>query len=188
MTDSLLLQDGSALLEQNGNLLYLEVGVPSLITSYSEANVDSFGALQGTNWAAGEALTLAAPHSITSVKFWIKRVGNPAGNIYAQLFASTGTVGTNATGTGSALAASSNVDVSTISTTASLVEFPITYAASAGDLVLVLAFTGGTVDLSNCIQVGIDASSPTYAGNYTDYSPGWHGYSTIDTAFYLYGY
>ncbi|MHA2265770.1 MAG: hypothetical protein ACXAEN_25550, partial [Candidatus Thorarchaeota archaeon] len=51
-------------------------------------------------------------------KVWarLRKQGSPTGNMYAKIYASTGTMGTNATPTGSVLATSQAVDVSGIST------------------------------------------------------------------------
>ncbi len=166
----------------------------TLIDSYPESNynndINLCGAV-GFQSKGGEALTIGS-NLVGSVKFYLTKIGSPTGNATAYLYAATGTVGTNATPTGSALATSATLDVSTISgnPTYNLYEFTFTtpYNASAGDYCVFVEYTGG--NSSNYVNMGMDSSSPTHSGNLIrvdnpDVNT-WLGIGIYDTIFYLY--
>jgi hypothetical protein len=159
---------------------------PELIDSYSETN-QNIGFYNYNE--LGQAFTLASAKTLTSVKFYLKKDGSPTGNGVAKIYAATGTVGTNATATGSALATSGTFDMSTLTTSYQLIEFTFSgYSASAGDYCVVLDFD--SLDGSgNYVYAGTDNSSPSHSGNLVRYVSGsWEGRSDNDTIFYLYGY
>lgn len=173
------------------NDLYEPASGVQLIDSYSETNKDTdWESYDGYREGLGQAITLASGASITSVKFYLKKVGSPTGNVYAKLYASTGTVGTNATPTGAALATSDAVDVSGIGTSYALVEFTFStpYVASAGDICLVLT-TDGIGDASDKLLCGGDSVASTHAGNLfrSHDMSSWLGFADYDFCFYLYG-
>jgi len=163
----------------------------STIDFYSEANQDSDSRIQGDDenrfTETGQAITLTTQTIITSVKFYLKRVTAPTGNLYAMIYAATGTVGTNAIPTGSALATSDAVDSSGIGVVYALVTFTFStpYLASAGDYCIVI---NGDNVLNQPIYVGRDSSTPTHEGNGNyKFQGSWYSWSTVDTCFYLYG-
>jgi hypothetical protein len=154
-----------------------------IIDSYTEANHSADHGLDaGSN---GQAITLASNTTITSITYYLKRSGSPTGNAFVELYATTGTVGTDANKTGGVLATSDGVANSSISTSSELVEFTFTpgYDASAGDICILtatsVAYTGSR--LFN----GYDSSSPTHGGNYIE---GPSPDSGADCIFYLRGY
>lgn len=174
------------------NDLYSPSSGTITIDSYSEANRDgnwNFYTVNGYK-QAGQAITLPSDVSITSVKFYLKKAGSPTGNAYAKIYASTGTVGTDAHPTGSALATSDALDVSTLTTSFQLIEFTFStpYSASAGDICILVDYAGSAAP--NYVYVGNDISSPTHSGNsFAQTHVGAPNYSefTYDACFYLYG-
>jgi hypothetical protein len=131
---------------------------------------------------------------LNSCKFYLKKVGSPTGNAYAKLYAHSGTFGSSSTGTGEAIATSGAVDVSTLGTSYSLIEFTFTGAnkillSADTNYVIVVSYYG--TDSSNYISIGSDESSPVHSGNacgifyeFTSYE--WWYHDTKDTIFYLY--
>lgn len=154
---------------------------PGLLDSYSESNQDDYW--NDTSVTAGQAIALASSKTITSVKFYLKKITAPTGNIVAKVYSCSGTPGSTGVPTGSALATSDTVAISTLSTSFGLVEFTFStpYTASAGGVCVSVEWSGTGGQLA----VGIDYSSPSHAGN--NYFNG-AAYSTADTIFYLYGY
>lgn len=87
----------------------------ALIDSYSETNIDSWFGLPADAAAVGQSFTATSTVNLASAKFFMTRAyGSETGNAYAKLYAHTGTFGTSGTPTGSALATSNAVDVTTI--------------------------------------------------------------------------
>ena len=170
------------------------------IDSYLETNVDSDNfALKAlhpvaaaTFSACGQAFAgPATVYTTTSLKFYAKKVGSPTGTATFELYACTGTPGTNGMPTGSVLA-TGNFDVSTLTTSYALYEVtfstPYKLTASTNYVVMFTNPTSGTIDASNYPVIGTDGSSPTHGGNTTYYTSGAWTYTTgYDTAFYLYG-
>lgn len=156
--------------------------------SYSETNqvsTTSFAPISGVT-QAGQAF--AGQNTVLSgVKFYLNKNGSPTGNMRAYLYAATGTLGTNATATGSALATSGDIAIATL--TASFVlttfTFPTPYTLSSGSN-YVIALEADLTDDSNYVRMGADNTSPTHAGNQAIKQAGsWSGGSAIDYCFYL---
>lgn len=123
----------------------------------------------------GHALTLASDATIGGVWVMTGKGGSPSGyNIVAKLYAATGTVGSTATPTGSALATSTAIAVENVNGGSSpgamtRFVFPTPYAATAGDYCVSLYTTDGSG--SDYLKVFSDSSSPGHAGN--DYKKDW---------------
>lgn len=180
-----------------------EVTTPeSAIDSYREGNQDNYWFLadlhpsdSGYKSAGGQAFQVTSNLNLVSTKVYLQLgEGSPIGNAYARLYAATGTFGTNARPTGSALATSDDLDISTVGASWALYTFNFTgsnqYSMQANtDYVIVYENpTSGTVDTSNYLRIGTDTSSPTHDGNEALYENGvWTGYPNIDTIFYIYG-
>jgi len=175
-----------------------------LIDSYSESNRNGEVNLQdehpsdegGKASAGGQALTTpATAYHLTAVKFYLKKSGSPTGNLMAKVYSTTGTVGTDATPTGAALAESEAVDSSTVdSSDYELVTFnfigsnQITLSAST-DYFIDFEAHSANFDGSNYIIGGVDITAPTHAGNISYFVNGsWLAESAYDTCFYLYGW
>jgi hypothetical protein len=112
------------------------------------------------------------------------------GNAVAKLYAITGTFGTNAKPTGTALAVSDNFDVSTLTSSLALITFQFSGAnrysmVSGTNYCLTIEYGGGNA--SNFIRAGLDSNSPTHAGNISTLLSGtWSGFSASDLIFYVY--
>jgi len=163
-----------------------------IVDSYSESNHSgSVVVVSNYEWIeVGQSFT-GDGGTLDSIKFYIKKYGSPTGNCSAKVYAHTGTFGTSSVPTGSALATSGTIDVSTISTSISLVTFTFSGAekitlTNGTKYVAVLEYGGGDPSTNN-IQAGIDDTSPTHSGNaslYDDISWGYVSWS--DVYFYVY--
>jgi hypothetical protein len=166
-----------------------------LIDSYPESNYNGDRAIYNSaDLYFGEAFNNPTQCILDSAKFWLKKTGSPTGIIYAQIYASTGTLGTDAKPTGSVLATSTGISSSVLSgVNHELITFNftgsdrITLNAST-DYILVIGNIGGGLDSSNYVYIGVDTTSPTYAGNQSRSTDGstWIASSTADLIFYIY--
>lgn len=125
--------------------------------------------------------------SISKAKFYINKTGAPTGIITARIHAHTGTYGTNSTPSGAPLATSDNVDVSSLPTSQSLIEFPFSTpleTVNGTQYVVTLHFT--PLNPTDTVNVGCDTSAPTAAGNSSVFDNGrWFGDSDKDLVFYV---
>lgn len=160
---------------------------PTLLASYSESNNDDFGRIGVDFSSVGECFDSGNGGIINSCEFEINKVGSPTGNIIAAVYAITGTFGTNATPTGSELAHSDNINVSTLPTSRTVTKFTFT-GANKIELTpntkyfVILYWVGG--DASNYVAIWADTTSPIFAGNFWDVVGG--GSSGLDLGFYFY--
>ena len=167
------------------------INMAVLIDSYSETNQDiSTNLRNGSTRAVGQVFTIVGSYTLTSCKFYLQKLGSPTGNVTAYLYAATGTVGTDAVGTGSPIATSSAIDITTISTSVALVTFTFTNPydmVNGTSYAIVCEFLGG--DASNALIIYYDNSSPTHAGNKAliNASSAWFASATQDSCFYIYG-
>jgi hypothetical protein len=137
---------------------------------------------------------MSVSKKLSSMKFWLKKYGNPDCRLVVRAYVATGTVGTDAKPTGDALAESNVVDGATLSSAGGLVEFvftganKITLNSGQSYCFLVLCKSATLIDGSNYFDVWVDAISPTHAGNNCVYYDGaWAGSAYYDSCFYLYG-
>ena len=89
-----------------------------LIDSYSESNVDSGKGLYigGINTEyASQSFNSGDGGTLDYIVFNLYNDGSPPGNMYAEIYAHTGTYGTDSTPTGSPLATSDVVATSSLS-------------------------------------------------------------------------
>lgn len=125
------------------------------------------------NHGRGQAFTANVSGVLRKAAFNIYKVGSPTGNAKARLYNITGTVGTNAQPTGTALAVSNTtLDISTLGVgndNQALVEFEFTdgYSMTAGnDYAIVFELeTGGSSDASNYVAIICDNTNLTHSGN-----------------------
>lgn len=163
----------------------IDVNLPfatSSYATYSQTNQDSDLALDNTTTRISQSFT-GAGGPLASVKFWIKKVGSATGNATAKLYAHSGTFGTSSVPTGTALAASNVLDVSTLTTSYQLIEFtfPWNYAlVNATNYCVTLEYTGTSSDY---VHVGYDASAAGHGGNKATYAGSWTAQSTHDVCF-----
>lgn len=167
-------------------------GAPVQFDIYATSNRNStvtMGGGAGYKVQDGQAVTLVADTNIYSVKWYLKKILSPTGNCFSEIWASTGTVGSTAVPTGSQLAQSGNLDVSILTTSFVLYEFIFDphYTFPAGDMCIMLQYTGG--DATNYIQLGLDTTTPTHAGNNfktETLNSNWATDVGVDTIFTLY--
>jgi len=168
-----------------------------LIDSYSESNYDGASGIYASPYQTATGQSFTGNGSIlVNTKFYLRKYGYPTGNVYAKIYAHSGTYGTSSIPTGGALATSDPVDVTTISG----ISFGLVSFSFSGTNKI--ALTNGTYYISvveyssgsdgNGIFVGYDNSSPTHGGNRSEYYNGsWSGFGSPDAAtdlcFYVYG-
>jgi len=160
------------------------------LDSYSETNVNDEVNMELTGGFTGFGQSFLTPtgttYTLDSAKFYLKYSGSCSGNIVSKLYAHTGTYGSGGTGTGSALATSSNYNCASLGSTMSLITFTFdnSYTLSQNTH-YVIAVEQGT-SFSGTVKVGTDSSSPTHSGNAMYYASGWTADSR-DAGFYVYG-
>lgn len=127
---------------------------------------------------------------LSSVSFRIARVLAPTGTLVAKLFAITGTYGSSAIPTGTELATSKTIDVSTLGTTAEDIIFMFDYQsgtdytiASGTDYAVTLEFTSTSSSATNYIAVSYNNTS-VVSGNSSLYTVanGWSVTTPVATA------
>ena len=164
-------------------------GSPTITDSYPESNyTTSFSLHSLTSTQVAQSFT-ANGNKLTRMDFYIARNGSPTGNIRAYVYAHSGTFGTSSVATGTALASSATIDISTLSTTISLVTFTFTgqnqvLLSNATKYVAAVEYTGGNG--SNSLVYGVD-ETPAHSGNTAFFSSSsWSALDTMDLIFYVY--
>ncbi len=163
-----------------------------LVDSHPTTAQDAVTSLKSTGVVKlGQSFT-GVSGNLLYADFYLKKFGSPTGNAVATLYAHTGTFGGVSSPTGTALATSSNYDVSGLTTDLATVRFtfPEGQNYSLGNGVyywIVLEYSGG--DGTNYVQIGIDATTPTDTGvaKYTWFNAAttWLDYGS-DLIYYVY--
>lgn len=166
----------------------------STIDTYSESNQNAVFARYTAVAFIGQSFTNTSFSRLSKAKFYIRKIGSPTGNCKAHIYAHTGTFGTTGKPTGSPLATSDDVDVSTLPTSLTLTDFTfsganrINLSASTKYCVVI---QGAGADSSNCIEIGYDSTSPSHSGNgsFSNDSTGsaWNADNTYDVCFVVEG-
>ena len=132
----------------------------------------------------GQAIT-ASGTELCSTKFKLKSNGIITGNAVVKVYAITGSYGTTAVPTGSALYTSNPIDVSVVdSVTANFFtfRFPTTCAVTNGTHYFIsLEYAGG--DGSNYLLIDIDNSTVSHSGNAAYYTSSWTAVASWDCHF-----
>lgn len=166
--------------------------------SYSETNYNTSQTLySGSIVAVGQSFAVPAvtapngfSYRMSSVKFYLKKVGSPTGNIQVVLNTHSGTFGTSSIATTPILAKSNTIDISTLTTSYQLIEFtfPWWYQYQfnpSTNYHISVEYSGG--DASNYLNVACDSSSSTHAGNFSSKTgTTWTANSSLDCCFYVY--
>lgn len=162
-----------------------------VVASYSESNYAGADIVlnNANQQAVGQTFT-GDGGSLDSCKFYIQRLSG-TGTAYAKIYAITGIYGSTSKPTGTALATSVGVDVSTIPGSHTLTTFSFTglnriVLTSGTNYAVTVEYASAN---ANGIEVAIDQSSPTADGNgsYQDYgSSTWNNQATSDYPFYVY--
>lgn len=162
----------------------------TICSSNIEANRDG-----GTITYAGSIIGAAQSFvgdgkNLQRASFYLRKVGAPTGNITAKVYAHSGTYGTSSIPTGAALATSTTVAATALTTGNVLYNFDFLTTNSiiltnATNYVVSIEYGGG--DVSNYIEVGHDASTPGHGGNYSTLTGAvWTADANKDAIFYLY--
>lgn len=165
----------------------------SIIDSYSESNQTGAFAPQGSGSPyVGQSFTNTSECTLDSCAFLLKKnASDPTGDISTYVYAHTGTYGTSSKPTGSPLATSNVINISSVTTDYLLYTFNfsgqnrITLSADT-KYVVVLKYAGsGGV---NPLLVGTDSSPTTHSGNRSSSTDGisWSSLSSSDVCFYVY--
>lgn len=123
---------------------------------------------------------------LADAQFKLYKTSSPTGSIYAKVYAHTGTFGTSSVPTGSPLATSDAVDVSTLGGSAAWVTFTfsgaekITLTAATNYVVVIdaAAISGG-----GNVVVTADFAGTTHPGNMVLYFDAWEADNTYETLF-----
>ena len=172
-----------------------ELTTEGIVDSYSETNQDShFSAYNGSlRVEIGQSFT-GDGATLSRAKFYLRKTGSPTGNATAYIYTHTGTFGYDGIPTGSALATSSTIDVSSISSTGfELVTFTFSgvnqiILTSGTYYFVTIRYSGG--DSSNHLDVGFDITTPTHGGNAATTQTSWDDVCSSwylrDLCFYVY--
>ena len=162
----------------------------AVITSYNGPQSLLTNILDSVIAANGQSFNVATnSYTLDSIAFRLLRVGNPTGTCHVDVYAHAGTYGTSSVGTGSPLAASDTIALSSISTSLTTYTFTFTgtnkIALAAGtNYVFVVAGTANNA--SNYIRTRIDTATLDHSGNYTfKYSSTWGYQSTSEISYFV---
>jgi hypothetical protein len=174
--------------EKNANGLWSAVSTANeaLADGYDETNRNIGQDLSTAGVAQGQSF-LGDGHALTRAGFWAFRGAAAVGNLSAFLYAHAGTFGVDGTATGSPLATSTSLPVTTLGTTYQWQEFTFdgTFTLAAGTPYVIVI--KNDVVAGDTLFAGADGSSPTHAGNLTSLSAGvWSAASTRDLVFRVY--
>ena len=162
-----------------------------LLDSYSETNVnDEFNLeINSPFVAVGQSFKTPDDETVwalSSAKFYLKKLDSPTGNLVAKLYEHSGSFGAGGVPTGSALAVSSPVDSSSLSSSIALVEFVFDESfGMSPNTEYVIVVDGSAV--SGLVKFGSDSSFPTAQGNACYFASGTWYSDSRDCAFYVYG-
>lgn len=169
------------------------VDVNPIIDSYSESNYSSsVTVISGSKEvsACGQSFT-GSGSVLKSAQFYLRKNGSPTGNAYVKIYAETHSTafGTDSLPTGSVLATSNALDVSTLTSSIQLKEFTFSgtgniLLSSGTKYIAVIEYTNGNPWEDN-ILVGLDGTSPAHSGNGVYYDGSWHYNNSIDYCFYI---
>jgi hypothetical protein len=146
-----------------------------IIDSYALANQNNEFPVYATLSSVGQTISVSKTSVINTASFIAKIVGTVTGNVTASIYAITGSFGSTAVPTGSALATSDNINITSISTSYQTVTFTFSGAnkitlTSGTNYALVVNYSGGSA--GNVLELGVNTSAPTADGNFVFYSSG----------------
>lgn len=124
------------------------------------------GVSNSSNTKCGQAVIVSSSCVVTTLGLYLQKFASPTGNAYLRIYGCSGTPGSSGSVTGSYLATSAAIDVSTLSSSWSWVEMPLTtpYSMTAGNYCIVLEYNDGTTT-SNGVYVGFSGSGSDDTGN-----------------------
>lgn len=157
---------------------------------YSQTNSDGTIALDNTTIGVSQSFT-GDGNKLANAVFYLSKSNTPSGSAYAKVYAHSGTFASSSLPTGTALATSKALDVTTLTGSLTLTTF---YFADQNQnitltngtkYVVTIEYNAGTS--SNTVNVGRDASGATAAGSCATLSgTTWTSTATTtDTCFYV---
>lgn len=135
---------------------------------YSETNSDGTIALNNTVIGVSQSFT-GDGNKLANAVFYLSKNNTPTGNAVAKVYAHSGTFASSSVPTGTALATSKPLDVSTLTGSLALTTFLFAdqdqniTLTNTTKYVVTIEYSGGTA--TNTVNVGRDASSATAAGS-----------------------
>lgn len=159
----------------------------TIVDSFTTSPGGAYGMYGASYTLLGQSFT-GDGGTLYSAKFRLNKVGSPTGNVYAKIYAHSGTFGTSSVPTGSALAVSDAIDASTLPSSEDYIEFIFSGAnkitlTNTTKYVLVINYTGG--DSSNYVRL-TESLTTGHAGNFCYYAGMWFYDSGQDLVFYVY--
>jgi len=167
-------------------------GSSVVLDSHVEANRDALTAIDTvTRAGVGQSFTVPTNnYRLLSAQWFLLKVTSPTGNAVAKIYAHSGTFGASSVPTGTALATSNTLDVSTLTGSYQLITFTFSGANQItlqSGLKYIVSIESTDI-LTGSVSVGRDGSSPSHAGNWSDLQGGvWASASTVDNIFYVNG-
>lgn len=163
----------------------------NIVDSYSETNQDSANSYNSGSGSNTLGQSFAGDgEDLDSAKFYLKKQSSATGSVSISIYAHSGTYGSGIP-TGSALATSDSLDVSTLTTSYQLITFSFTGANRINLVNGTHYFAVFNLNITsaspNDFIVGTDNSSPTHSGNYAFFQSGSWSAGTKDICFYIYG-
>jgi len=164
----------------------------TIIDSYSESNCNWFDIPGNQNMGAypywGQSFT-GNGQNLDKVKLYLSKEGSPTGSATVSIYAHSGEYGTTGIPTGNILATSDTFDISALTESYQLVDFPFSGAnrINLGDGTRYFLVIDCPDSSGNYVKIGIDTSSPTHGGNEAYYNNGWYYRAGTDMCFYVYG-
>ena len=160
-------------------------GIRATVIDKYEDSSGSYSIYQIDDIQTGIAQSFTGTNNdLTWASFMLRKNNSPTGNIYAKLYAHTGTYGTSSEPTGSALATSTAISLADITSGGGLVifEFLTPYTLTNGTKYTI---TIESTDCDSINYVGVQSKfSGTHAGNLAKYSSGsWTADNTYDMIF-----
>ena len=162
----------------------------ALIDSYSEVNGDTEVSVYGNNVLhVGQSFT-GNGGTLSSARFYLKKTGSPWNSIWVNIYAHSGTFGTSSVPTGTPLATSRLVNVSSLPGSFALIPFIFTEAnkiilSNGTNYVATYTYLDGNDD--NTTSTLVDTTTPTAPGNYSYNYTTWVATAGWDLPFYIYG-
>lgn len=138
-----------------------------------------------------QTFTLSSRTKLYSAKMYLNKVGSPNGNFVYKIYNITGTPGTNANPTGSALLTSTQQAASTVSASPTYTQYELFFTTgtslAAGTYALVVEYLGSS---TSALNLGMDGPSTGPAGQnagyYTASGGAWTNFPTYDAPYYIY--
>lgn len=166
----------------------------TVLDSYDFSNRNGLQFFDDANgYRKCQSFTGSTSEVISRVDVVWGKLGSPTGNMAIEIYAHTGSFGTSSVPTGSVLATSDTVDVSTAPSYLSPASQSFIFSGaeqivlSDTNYVLCGYFPVAVESDNDSIGVGTDDSSPTHSGNYSQYNSGaFTAYSGIDMVFKIF--